>query len=124
MPVVGGKEPSLYIDKKILTYKNKKISEIELSELTKDLEGFEGLTKSFLSNLLEKLTHHSVGFKLEKPKLEEDSEIRSWRYVLIKLKIEVGENVFRDFKNFLIEDVYSVLDLKDRSKILLVIDRV
>jgi hypothetical protein len=57
-------------------------------------------------------------------KVEQDAEIEGWKYVLIKIKIDVDEEIFDEVCNFLLTYTYSMINPKDAVKVLLVFEHV
>lgn len=52
------------------------------------------MTKNILLPLLEKLTELSISFKFIDLKIEQDAEVELWKYVVIKIELDVKEEIF------------------------------
>jgi hypothetical protein len=123
MQIVLSKEPEIYIPDRelIISYPNHKTS---LADITSRVGDLEGITRKILSTLFKKLTELSISFQLVELKVEQDVEIEGWRYILAKIKIDVGEKIFDEVCNFLLTYSYSRINPKDAIKVLLVLEHV
>ncbi len=95
-----------------------------LADLVSRANGFEEIAKKIISRLLEKLTELSIPFKFVDLKIEQDPEIESWKYVVVKIKLDVRKELFSEVCDLLIMDVYSKVDSKDAVKVLLEFEHV
>jgi hypothetical protein len=82
------------------------------------------ITTKVLSNLFESLSAASISFELAELRAEEDTEIESWAYVFVKVKLDVDERVFNALHDHLIADAYSKVTADDAVKVLLVLEHV
>jgi len=123
LSIVVSKEPSIYIPNRelVISYPFYKTT---LADLVSRANGFERITKNILSRLLEKLTELSIPFKFVDLKIEQDAEIESWKYVVVKIKLDVRVEIFSEVCDLLIADAYSKVNPKDAVKVLLEFEHV
>jgi len=127
MQVVVSREPTVYINhhrELIVSYTTETLLKHTLSDLISKAEGFEEVTRNILSNLFEKLTKLSISFHPAGFKIEQDAEIDSWKYVVVKIKLDVREEIFDEICNLLLSYAYKDVKPEDAIKVLLVFEHV
>ncbi len=126
MQIVISKEPTVYDNtrKLIVVYKEEKLFIYTLSVFTSKLRVFERITRKIISNLFEKLTQLSVSFQLPEVTIEQDTEIDSWKYVVVKIKLDVQSEMFDKICEILISHAYKDVTPEDAVKVLLVFEHV
>jgi len=121
MEIVISKKPSLYIQEKewIVSLGDLKFKKVALEDLVK-VNDLSKVTKTILSKALHLLTKSSTSFSISSITEERDFEDETWKYVVVKIKVEV-----EDFNpDEIIKYAYSGLDPIDATKVLLVFERV
>ena len=108
----------------IVSYTTETLLKHTLSDLISKAEGFEEVTRNILSNLFEKLTELSISFHPAGFKIEQDAEIDSWKYVVVKIKLDVREEIFDEICNLLLSYAYKDVKPEDAVKVLLVFEHV
>lgn len=69
------------------------------------------------------LTKLAIPFSVDDIKEERDAEDDSWRYTVIKIRIEVKED-FNRISNEIVSYAYSDIDPNDATRVLLVLENV
>jgi len=121
MSLIVSQEPSLYIhDKDIIVTFQGELIQTPLSAVVAKAKDLKEISRVILTRLLKKLGELSVSFSITEVKLERDAEISSWEYAVIKIKIDVGIEIFEELCNILISHSYSDIEPEDATKVLLV----
>ena len=103
-------------------------------DAVKDLQGnvktfkqheiiYEGIVAIIFSKVSHMLTKLAIPFSVHEIKEECDAEDNSWRYTLIKIKVEVKED-FNRISDEIISYAYSDIDPNDAPGVLLVLENV
>lgn len=125
MPVVAASEnPSVGLpDGSIVTYTREGgFSVTRLNAVLGDA-GMGDVEKA-LRRLLVKLTSLGVSFSLKTVSVEDDPEVRDWRYVVAEVELSVPASLFPPIEELLIEHTYSGLDAREATKLLLILNHV
>lgn len=79
--------------------------------------------KRIFSKALQILTKRSIPFSVEEIKKESDAEDDSWRYTVIKIRINtMGDS--KQISNEIIDYAYSDINPNDATRVLLVLENV
>ncbi|MGB2727650.1 MAG: hypothetical protein WBD09_04130 [Halobacteriota archaeon] len=84
---------------------------------------YEDIVAVIFSKASQMLTKLAIPFSVDDIKEESDAEDDSWRYTVIKIKIEVKED-FNRISDEIISYAYSDIEPNDATKVLLVLENV
>lgn len=131
MALIISERPSIYVPAKEMIVSadyDKTIHKVKLTDLVSGTNGFNEIinkiTRKVLASLFESLRAASISFELAELRAEEDTEIESWEYVFVKVKLDVDERVFNALCDLLIAEAYSKVTADDAVKVLLVLEHV
>ena len=79
--------------------------------------------KRIFSKTLQILAKLSIPFSVEEIKEESDAEDDSWRYTVIKIRINARED-FKQISDEIIDYAYSDIDPNDATRVLLMLENV
>lgn len=84
---------------------------------------YDDIVAVIFSKASQMLTKLAIPFSVDDIKEESDAEDDSWRYTVIKIKIEVKED-FNRISDEIISYAYSDIEPNDATKVLLVLENV
>ncbi len=84
---------------------------------------YEGIVAKIFSKASQMLTKLAIPFSVDDIKEESDAEDDSWRYTVIKIKIEAKED-FDRISDEIISYAYSDIDPNDATRVLLILKNV
>ena len=84
---------------------------------------YDDVATTIFSKASQMLTKRSIPFSVDDIKEERDAEDDSWRYTVIKIKVEVKED-FNRISDEIISYAYADIDPNDATKVLLVLENV
>ena len=82
---------------------------------------YEDVATTIFSRASQMLTKRSIPFSVDDIKEERDAEDDSWKYTVIKIKVEVKED-FNRISDEIISYAYADIDPNDATKVLLVLE--
>ncbi len=82
---------------------------------------YEDVATAIFSKASQMLTKRTIPFSVDEIKEESDAEDDSWRYTVIKIKVEVKED-FNRISDEIISSTYADIDPNDATKVLLVLE--
>ena len=94
MSIVVSRTLSIFIPNWELIITYPKFSKTTPSNIVNKVDDFKEVTKNILLPLLEKLTELSISFKFIDLKIKQDAEVELWKYVVIKIELDVKEEIF------------------------------
>ena len=129
MPLVVSREPTIYIAERALIFSYRgdgSTSRIVLSDWINTITDsrLREIVGMMLSRLFRKFTKLGISFQPISLELEQDAEIDRWVYAVVKIGLEVREEIFGRLSEILIADSYSELSPNDAVKVLLIFEHV
>jgi hypothetical protein len=126
MAMVISREPAIFIpEKELVVYHRPHETRLEvLDDIARKAGDFARPVKAVLFNLLSELSERSISFRSIEVTVEQDVEIPSWKYALLRVELETTPKELKGAEDELIERAYFKLDKRDSTKVLLVLTHV
>jgi len=123
--IVCSKAPALFVPpkEKIVYHRPHTTVVTPLSSLTNEIGELGEVVRSVLSRLLTRLLELSISFRSIDLNVEQDPEM-DWKYVVVKVKLEIDEKALHRHRDSLLKQSYSHLSAEDAKNVLLILESV
>lgn len=128
MSTVVADRPSLYLPQEdiVLSYSERGESIVSLKEVVACVAntGLQRLTRLVLSRVFSKATSLGISFQILEIQEEQDVEIPSWTYSVVRVGLRIAPELFPWLEDLLVQEGHRGLKVEESLKVLLTFEDV